>query len=302
MRYPKTGDIGSTLEYLPIIPLAKIVGEREHYNFESRTTAWRAASQAVATVCKIIPDGHSAKISRSLSKAKNTAQLANTEKPNQNRFSDIQAYIRLLTARNQPNETQRILYDIHENTIDRLHRIPVAEKWPFANRQKDLGFVAELTCLALINRYAHPALVALPALEKHDQGTQAGFKNYDVAAGVSSIEPSGQPESHLLQVKLGCAGWCGEENITGYDVRRTETVLEAQHSSVALVSGCCDLGIKQNLPLAEQSFELLKAEYSDTISEEGIKRLDVLSDNLLFSLGAAHRMGRFDLHKNRQAV
>jgi cellobiose-specific phosphotransferase system component IIA len=302
MKYPQTHEIARELTYRPIIPLAEAVAKRDRFSYERETIPWRVAAQAVAQACKFVPENQSHLIRRSLTEAKRKVQDAHNARPDQNRLDDVQTYLRLLHARNQPLVTQKILYDLHENIIDRLHRIPVAEKWPFTKKQFQLGPIAELTCLALLNRYAHPAIIALPALENHDQGSTPGFKNYDIAVGVSPLHAGSESESHLLQIKLGCTGWCGEDIPRGYDGRRTDAVLDAQHHSVALISGCCDLGIKPNLPLAEQTFELLKQEYSDQLTDDGIKKLDILTDSLHFSLGASYRLGRLAVSQQNQAV
>lgn len=280
-----------------VLTLAGQVAEIEEYRHESLITdPWRAASQFVAQTCMILDGGgHKEQVKKSNAISKNAIKTAaSSRQPLTLQDRLLEFYPRLIDARNQPRELKRVQEALHERAIEVLA--------PFVNDESEsvittngsvIGGITENIALGLFTRYAHPWMVALPALPKHDQGT-VRTSNYDLLVSVSTpSENTHSQETFLVQVKTGCCGFCGNDD-GGYGNK----ILNNLDNNLVLVSGCCDLGMTR-LVTAGGAYSyvgsvarMLVKEARDVADKDEIKKLDEFSDSLLFNLGLAERRGR----------
>ena len=175
-------------------------------------------------------------------------------------------YIDMLAFKTSPNYVRSAQQALHAHFVERLK-----EPKPQA------GIRTEEIAMTLLSRYAHPWLIALPALPHHEDNTQgADIFHYDISLSARDSEFAGS--EHFLQVKTYCLGRCGNEP--------RQPIADRYDHSIQLVSGCCDLGIGSYPEDWDTVTDNLIAEFDGVGDDDQIKYLDVLTDNLLFNITA----------------
>lgn len=186
----------------------------------------------------------------------------------------------MLDMRNQPSSVNQAREAMHTTTITSLKRAKQKMKQVTNNGIKSRlsGFISETATLALLTRYKHPWLLALPALDHHDRSDNSA-SNFDMVL-IEGGPAFPEPVSHKIQIKRECIGLCGE-----YSDGPVKFAKQYNHD-ICLVSGCCDLGIT---PLEDGKYDfstvtLLTKEFGDSATSGEISQLDQLTNDLLFSI------------------
>lgn len=186
----------------------------------------------------------------------------------------------MLDMRNQPASVDAARSAMHATTIESLKhaRRRVGKTKDAGEKSRASGSMAESAALALLTRYKHPWMLALPALNHHDQSNDSS-SNFDIVL-MEGGPAFSVPVAHKIQVKRECLGLCKD------DSQEPAKYTDRYQHDICLVSGCCDLGITidkaggYNL----STLTLLEREYADCASTENITQLDHLTNNLLFAV------------------
>lgn len=195
--------------------------------------------------------------------------------PPVNLSPDEQLYERvhmLMQSKEQPYKLARYQRKLHESTIGALNAWRREAKSPHK-----WGRVVELTALASLTRYAHPAMLAYPSLSHHEQDTDLG-SHYDI--GVVFRNPDQTVSSHYVQVKAACFDQCANPHSKA-------PVIETQdryRPIIQLLSGCCDLDMNGRAGMGSNTAALLVKERRGAATYDEIKQLDVISDRLILNL------------------
>lgn len=260
MKYP---DINiNDLEYaVPVRKLTEVIASRERNLIPKHNSQpW---SLRLGALCLLADERNNQHIRAALNETKK-----NTDLPTVYNFIP-----QMLTFKNNISRLQQEQQLLHGAVIEELTPLVLKEdKGQYANTIQR-GRIAELTTLGLLTRYAHPWVIAVPTLPHHDADLNKSF-HFDIAL---AIQDGNNSTGHMLQVKSSCIGRCDGDNplnINSYYA-----------PSIQLVSGCCDLGFEYNgfRGMNYDTARDLANEYYDSASTAEIKRLDVLTDNLLLN-------------------
>ncbi len=144
-----------------------------------------------------------------------------------------------------------------------------------------LGYLNELTTIALVNHPQNPEYLALPAPPHHDiNDRDKTHLNYDVLfMGMRDQHVFAQP----IQVKGRCQGFCDKPNKYG------KNDLGKYAYNVALISGHCDLDIDANVSKGKYKLEIPNLLVASVLDAEnlpmaGMSRLDKLSEQLIHTI------------------
>lgn len=194
----------------------------------------------------------------------------------------------LVEDRDDPATINRVRHNMHHNTLEKLDHFMSFEPRSPKQRADARGARAQLRGEAFLSRIRHPWFLSVAALRHHDQ-SRSKPTNYDLV--VSEAVPV---ETHVdetpemitsfnrVQIKNGCFAECnlktdpvrrgiGKNNLKGY--RKTYL------PNIKLLSGCCDFRIPET---GESADHLLFEELDGTISEEGTRILDDITERVLF--------------------
>ncbi len=149
------------------------------------------------------------------------------------------------------------------------------------------GFATQNTFMALLTRYKHPWMAAVPALPHQEQGKRHA-RNFDTL--LVEVQPGTEDAlGYKLQAKCRCIGICDKPVESGGTVFPKKPVssktTDSYGEDIVLVSGCCDMRVqpaydRRLLPVTR----LLYLEYIDIATTDEILELDRLTDNLLFNV------------------
>lgn len=180
----------------------------------------------------------------------------------------------LLQQRNNPNALAREQRAMHATVMGKLTKD--LQLYASGGDSVPIGTITERTALGLLSRYAHPWMLVVPALPHLDQGDMMHQQNFDICMAVNE---AGEQRGYMLQVKTDCCGRCG---LNG---KKADT--EGYTSNIQFVSGCCDLGLKdEDSKFCTDVPGLLVKEFHGSATTEQVNYLDVLTDNLLFNITA----------------
>jgi|GEM_PF-3981915 hypothetical protein len=224
-------------------------------------------SQYIAEQSRIYTQGNEQRFRKRLQRAPATQEVPALYQP-------LHASLKFLKNH---NELVRLQQGLHRLAVDELRgwkSDPLASAGEY---NRSAGRMAEITAIVLLTRYAHPWILVGPTLPHQENNGDTTPRHFDIALAIGESESE---ELYNLQVKKGCSGRCGKAPTYDYAHKYA--------TSVQIVSGCCDLGIvtTQNGLVEGETAGLLIAEYDEVVSLSDIKRLDVLTDQLLFNITA----------------
>ncbi len=214
--------------------------------------------------------------------------------------------------------------NVHGRIIQELAAFDTMLTYPLI-RDKDapdtLGIVSHLTALALFTRLRHPQLLAMSSLphQNSHSDTSLRHQNYDILLVEAPVTAPDRPDItpdhviHKIQVKTACLGYCaGPEtqprdstariNIARRAKQKRESLLQYQLKEreryapdIALVSGCCDLGVRgRQTDILRPVTGLLISELAGELSDDEIRWLDTVSNSLMMVVtGDEDRRGTF---------
>jgi hypothetical protein len=181
--------------------------------------------------------------------------------------------------------TEPLRRQMHTGTVGNVRKI----KYLLTNEHVELssgardvlnGELVEQTALGILTRYAHPRVMAMPALIFQDEGTSRR-KNYDMVF-VETFEDQMDPRQSLMQkvqVKSRCFDFCDQ----GVDPRDYRHEYEGD---IILFSGCCDLGMRGSVdnPARYEIPDMLIREVAGKATPDDIAALDKITNTALFNL------------------
>ncbi|CAN5406292.1 hypothetical protein BH10PAT3_BH10PAT3_7200 [soil metagenome] len=263
MKYPNY-EFTAEEQATPVLAMAQIVAARElRVRKQQNIATW---SEKLGNVCLLFAEGHDARVRSALKNTGQTCGIPDT-------YTFLPKVITFRNNRTQLQREQQLLHGSVVRNLDNALRTQTKDKL-YTNRER--GAITELTALGILTRYAHPWIIALPALPHHEADINTP-DHFDIGI---ALQEGGRPEKYLLQVKTSCTGRCGCTPRVRVDGKYA--------SSIQLVSGCCDLGFKNSgyNPADFSVSRTLVAEFDELATNNDIKQLDVLSDNLLFNVTA----------------
>lgn len=175
-------------------------------------------------------------------------------------------------------EVARAQQRMHAVAIERLGAIATDDKG-FVYRNFERGRLAEFTALGLLTRYAHPWILAAPALPHHESDGNRLAKHFDIAVSFGS---SNGDESHALQIKSLC------RQTRSRHYREFENKTKQYDHSIQIISGCCDLKLPVHPRLGTHAgtAQLLIDEFNDKVDDRTVAHLDKLTNDLIFNISA----------------
>lgn len=142
---------------------------------------------------------------------------------------------------------------------------------------KQRATMSEYVTLGLLTRYAHPNMLAYPALQHHECDTDTPG-HYDI--GVIVNNPGNVIESNHIQVKLACFGICRGEAPSS----KLQEFQAHYRPSVQLLSACCHLqAFSRGLNKDRLAHQLI-AERLGTLDKTAIKQLDNTTDSFVLAM------------------
>ncbi len=213
-------------------------------------------------------------------------EIADTKQlPNATRARARLAWLtaHMLEMRNQPATIDQARADQHDTVMNSLtlnqKRLRTLNS---LGHQADVrGKIGELTALALLTRYKHPWMIATAALEHQDR-SQHKATNFDLLAVVTSPYEE-RIDGYKIQVKTECFGLCSHACYHRSDPVR---VSNYYNDDITLVSGCCDLDLGSNTESGLSTIDMLRREHTGMAKPDVIRRLDHLTNNLLFNISS----------------
>jgi len=198
-----------------------------------------------------------------------------------------------LITRDDFHASERARKKLHEGVVGSLWESKTQAvhagkngNWGTIETRRLVGKSGEYRVLCAITRYAHPWLLAAPALTHHDikhRDTSTHGPSFDSLI-VESI-PGREPSVTKTQVKTSCFGECDRDR-TLEKIDSFQEMRSAYDQNTALISACCDLhsGTKENGNQWGHVDKLLLKEMRRTATPDEVLALDTVTNNLLLQI------------------
>lgn len=258
----------------------------------------RRIAMQIGRGCLVAADHNSKAAARIFARARRNLEpaVANPSLRIGREAAQLDTIANMLQNRNNSEQVTAARESLHEQavrdirTIRRNQAVLDDGVSPFRGPVAEMrGMLAQKVTLGLFTRYAHPYLMAVPALIHQDNGPQKR-SNFDVLL-VESMPGTEEISTYKLQIKCECLGLCTERKTQPW--HRTQ---DDYDSDITLVSACCDLQRGDNRSRDLRDFrvaDLLVKEFDGDITPDEVGELDGFTNSLILSvtMGDQRRMG-----------